>query len=197
MSRQTDSSLLDAEQRRQLLVLARQSIETGLREQRWTTLPALTLAEPFHRPRATFVTLRSTGTLRGCCGSLEARQSLAGDVWRNAWASAFCDPRFPPLAPHEYAAIDVHISALSALEPLPPMGERELLQTLRPGIDGLVLRHGASQATFLPAVWSQLPDADEFLLHLKQKAGWSADFWSTDIRILRYTVEEFGEHGTA
>ena len=194
MNPPTEHVRIDIAQRRELLALARQSIETGLRERCWTSLPTPPTGGVLSEPGATFVTLRKAGELRGCCGSLEARQSLASDVWRNAWASAFSDPRFPPLVGPEYPDIDVHISALSPLEPLPPMSEAELLRALRPGVDCLVLRRAPSQATFLPSVWEQVPDASDFLRHLKRKAGWSPQFWADDIQVLRYTVEDFGEH---
>lgn len=125
---------------------------------------------------------------------MEPQHSLAGDVWRNAWASAFNDPRFPPLTSAEYPQIDVHISALSRLELLPSMTETELSAALRPGIDGLLLRRGTSQATFLPSVWDQVAEPGEFVRHLKQKAGWPASFWAADVQIYRYTAESFGEH---
>lgn len=73
------------------------------------------------------------------------------------------------------------------------MSEAELLAILRPGIDGLLLRRGTSQATFLPSVWEQVPQPAEFLRHLKQKAGWPATFWAPDMQIHRYTTESFGE----
>jgi AmmeMemoRadiSam system protein A len=151
------------------------------------TSPALQL------PRATFVTLRLGDVLRGCCGSIEARTSLAEDVWRNAWASAFADPRFPPLTAVEYAQIDLHVSVLSPLERVPVTSERELLSILRPHIDGVLLQLGAARATFLPAVWESLPDPAEFVEQLKLKAGWRSDFWSPQIEAWRYQTESFGE----
>src|SRR5687768_13527761 len=89
-------------QGQKLLELGRESIERGLGSLDpvpWQGSPeALGLAVR----RATFTTLRLAGELRGCCGALEARTSVAEDVWHNAWASAFADPRFLPLMPHEY-----------------------------------------------------------------------------------------------
>jgi hypothetical protein len=40
-------------------------------------------------------------------------------------------------------------------------------------------------------VWEQLPDAKQFLRHLKQKAGLPADYWSDTLKISRYTTEIF------
>ncbi len=71
--------------------------------------------------------------------------------------------------------------------------ESDLLTQLRPGIDGLVLEEGSRRGTFLPVVWEQLPEAKDFLSHLKLKAGIPARHWSDTIRVSRYTTESFGE----
>lgn len=183
---------LDAAQQRQLLELGRQSIEFGLREQCLAPWPGPAIDAELQSERASFTTLTIGAELRGCCGSIDPARSLAEDVWRNAWASAFSDPRFAPLERHEYPQLDLKISVLSPLEPVLVPSERELLDVLRPGTDGLVLELGVQRVTFLPAVWDQLPDPRAFLRHLKQKAGWSAEFWSERLRVYRYTTQSFG-----
>lgn len=184
---------LNPTQRRELLALARQSIQEGVTQVGHTPCPDVPseLIPPLLR--STFVTLHVDGELRGCCGTLNAQRPLAEDVWSNAWASAFADPRFPPLTAAEFERIDLHISVLSEPEPVRVADEAELLRTVRPGVDGLVLEMGPAQSTFLPSVWEQLPDPEQFVRHLKLKAGWSADFWSPRIQVLRYTTESFGE----
>lgn len=180
--------------RNELLSLARRSIESGLS----TGQPASvsrTASPLLNARRATFVTLRAEEDLRGCCGSIEPRFSLAEDVSRNAWASAFADPRFPALTHEEYPHIDLHISVLSPLERIAVSSETDLLARLRPGEDGVLLELGAARATFLPVVWESLPDPREFLRHLKVKAGWPATFWSSQIVVWRYETESFGEEG--
>jgi uncharacterized protein len=137
--------------------------------------------------------LRVNKQLRGCCGTLIATRALSEDVWRNAWASAFADPRFSPLESEEWPKVHLHISVLSALEPVAVASEQELLDILRPNIDGLVLEREQSRATFLPDVWEQISDPKEFVRHLKQKAGWPANAWSPLIKVQRYTTESFGE----
>jgi uncharacterized protein len=183
---------IDAADRGELLRLARASIERGLAERQLAPAPAVSSAALAER-RATFVTLTAADDLRGCCGSIEPRFPLAEDVWRNAWASAFADPRFPSLSAAEYPRIEVHISVLSPLERLIVSSENELLASLQPGSDGLVLQLGAARATFLPAVWETLSDPQEFVRQLKLKAGWRADVWSADVEVWRYTTESFGE----
>jgi uncharacterized protein len=178
--------------RSNLLSLARRSIEAGLATGRLAPTP-LVESPTLNVMRATFVTLRAGEDLRGCCGSIDPRFALAEDVWRNAWASAFADPRFPSVEPAEYARLNLHISVLSPLESLQVADEDELLSTLRPGEDGLLLQLGAARATFLPAVWESLPDRQSFLDQLKLKAGWPRDFWSPQIQVWRYRTESFGE----
>ena len=181
--------------RSELIERARRSIEAGLASGRLEPAPAA--RSPFlAEPRATFVTLNVDHDLRGCCGSIESRFALAEDVWRNAWASAFADPRFPPLTSSEYTSTHIHISVLSPLQALIARDEQDLLAQLRPGRDGLLLQLGAARATFLPAVWESLPEPAEFLAHLKHKAGWRPDFWSPRMEIWRYETESFGESDT-
>jgi AmmeMemoRadiSam system protein A len=177
--------------REELLVLARKSIELGLKHGARQPCPAVSTPELLEY-RSTFVTLRNGGELRGCCGSVEPMRPLAQDAWHNAWASAFCDPRFPPIAVGEWPAVDVHLSILSTPEPLPVSSEDDLLMKIRPGIDGLILELGHARATFLPSVWEQVSEPEMFLRHLKLKAGWSADFWSPQIKVSRYITESFG-----
>jgi len=187
---------LDPQQRRTLLELGRESIGRGVQERRLPAWDGRALDAALGAERASFVTLTAGGALRGCCGTLVATRPMAEDVWRNAWTSAFSDPRFPPLATAELRHIHLQVSILSPLEPVTARSERDLLLKLRPAIDGLVLELDSARATFLPAVWEQLSDPEQFLGHLKRKAGWPADFWSDRLRIYRYTTECFGEGGS-
>jgi AmmeMemoRadiSam system protein B/AmmeMemoRadiSam system protein A len=144
-------------------------------------------------PGASFVTLRQRHELRGCIGSLEARRSLGEDVENNARAAAFSDPRFMPLAAHEFDEVRVEVSVLSAPEPIGARNLAELRGELRPHVDGLILRFGEKRATFLPKVWDALPNPRDFIAHLQRKAGLPVDFWHEELRALRYTVVSYGE----
>jgi AmmeMemoRadiSam system protein A len=110
-------------------------------------------------------------------------------VASNAYSAAFEDPRFAPLERGEFERLDIHLSLLSAPEPIQFGSEKDLLAQIRPSLDGLVLEEGARRGTFLPSVWEQLPDPVEFLRHLKRKAGLPADYWSATLRVSRYTSE--------
>lgn len=140
---------------------------------------------------ASFVTLQKSGELRGCIGSLTAWRPLWEDVAAHAWNAAFEDPRFSPVKASELSLISLKISILTPPEPLLFDSEVDLLSKLQPGVDGLTIRSGRCQATFLPAVWEQLPEPEDFLVHLKLKAGLRADAFPKDLKAERYGTDEF------
>jgi uncharacterized protein len=140
------------------------------------------------RPGASFVTLKRDGRLRGCIGSLEPSRPLAEDVAQNAYAAARRDPRFPALEVWELSGLDVSVATLGPHEPLAVATRDELLTALRPGIDGLVVRSGTLRATFLPAVWEQLPSPDDFIDALWQKAHLILGAWPANLELSRYHV---------
>lgn len=181
---------LPAADKAELLALARQSIEYGLEHAQVMPIQVDALPEQLRPAGASFVTLTLGGTLRGCIGTLEAKDPLGIDVVQNAFAAAFRDPRFPELRRAEWKDVDIHISILSASLDIHCDSELDLIRQLRPGTDGLILSEGRRHATFLPSVWEQLPEAEAFIHHLKLKGGWAPDYWSEELRAERYTVEE-------
>ena len=151
-------------------------------------------AQVFANPGGTFVTLKKAGHLRGCIGSLISTSSLVENVRRNALNAAFQDPRFPPLEKEELDQIRIEVSVLSPPEKLPYSDPENLLDLLRPGTDGVILRKGAASATFLPQVWQQLSRREDFLSHLCLKAGLAARAWREgDLEIETYQVQYFEE----
>ncbi len=171
-----------------LCAIARASIAEGLRTGKPAEPPCAddpALAEP----RASFVTLHLNGALRGCIGSLWPGRPLAEDVHMNAFAAAFRDPRFRPLTAAEFAHVTMDISVLTRPTPLAFASEQALLESLVVGRDGLLIRAGERQATFLPSVWEQLPEPSEFLAALKRKGGFAPDF--VDYEALRYQCEHY------
>lgn len=178
-----------------LLQLARESIIHGLIVELPLHIDTNSYPSHLQDELACFVTLNRNGSLRGCIGHLEATQPLVKDVVDNAFAAAFHDPRFPQLTEEEMIGLEIDVSILSTSKPIEFASERDLLEQLRPGIDGLILKHGVHQGTFLPSVWDSLPEPRSFLNQLKRKAGLAPDFWSNDILIMGYTTESFSDHG--
>lgn len=175
--------------RKVLLKMAKDSIAYGLAQQQPMSIQLDNFSAQLQQPRACFVTLHINGMLRGCIGSLVAIQPLIADVAANAYKAAFQDPRFPPLTAAELDKISLDISILSPPSKLQVTSEADLLQKLRPGIDGLILSDRGHRATFLPSVWEQLPNPTDFVIHLKNKAGLTNDYWSDTMQFETYTAE--------
>ncbi len=185
---------LSREEQGILLQTARTTIEQALKRQ---DLPVLKLGDfppSLQEPGACFVTLTKSGELRGCVGSIEASQPLILDVRDRAISAAFEDPRFPPLSEKELGEVQIEISILTKPEKLPINSPAELPGLLRPGIDGVILKHHYRRATFLPQVWEKLPQPELFLDRLCQKMGLPQDTWrQAHLEVEIYQVEEFSE----
>ena len=188
--------MLNEHQGEILIRLARQTIaeRLGLPVQRPVSREEV-LDPALQEKRGVFVTLNKHGRLRGCIGSLVGLEPIAEGVRRNALNAAFNDRRFPPVTPDEFDDLQIDISVLSQPRPLPYKDSADLLQKLRPGIDGVILRGpGGASATFLPQVWEQLPDPQLFLSHLCLKAGLPQSAWqSGQLDIDTYQVQHFEE----
>lgn len=133
----------------------------------------------FDESGASFVTIELDGILRGCVGSVIAHKPLIQDLIKNAHAAAFLDSRFPPLTLNEYNKIKINVSLLS--KPV-----RTSYENILPAIDGVIIRDGNNQAVFLPDVWEQLPEKEEFFEALLQKAG--LDNYSESTQILKFNT---------
>lgn len=185
---------LTEKEKQSLLKLARETIVAGVGHKKLPMLLPDELTETLKAPGAVFVTLTIAGELRGCIGSLQAYRSLVEDVQQHALDAAFNDYRFGPVSEFEVQLLNIEISRLTAPEPLNYDSPEALAAALKPNIDGVVLRDGGRSATFLPQVWEQLPDPDDFLSHLCQKMGAPAYLWKQKmLQVSIYHVEEFHE----
>jgi hypothetical protein len=145
------------------------------------------------RSGASFVTLKLNDELRGCVGSAEPHQPLVRDVARNAHGAAFGDTRFAPLTAVELDHISLSVSILGPLSPIEAANEAELIENLVPGEDGLVLSDQGRRGLFLPQVWDMLRDPEDFVAHLKLKAGFARSYWSPTMVAQRFHVHTYRE----
>lgn len=172
-----------------LIRLAREAIGAALGGPP-VTKPALPRLD---EPGACFVSLKQGEALRGCIGNLRISPTLYDAVVHNAEAAALHDPRFSPLRRDELGRTRIEISLMSPLEPIPAGTRAELLAHLRVGVDGLVLSAGPHSAVFIPAMWEQIPDADEFIDHLLAKGRFPRGRWPAGMHAERFTAEHFVE----
>ena len=139
-----------------------------------------------------FVTLKKHGQLRGCIGTLQAQAPVIENISVYALHAALHDPRFTPLGATELDQISIEISVLTRPQPLDYADTTDLLAKLRPAIDGVTISKGGASATFLPQVWEQLPQSEEFLSHLCMKAGLSSNAWRDGrLSVETYQVQHF------
>ncbi len=174
----------------ELIAVAERAIDHGLAYGTPPTVDIDHWPETVRAERASFVTLLAAdGRLRGCIGTIEPCRPLVADISANAFAAAFEDPRFPPLRPRERAGLSCELSILTSPEPMAFTDEADIIQRLRPGVDGVLIEAGTRRGTLLPAVWEQLPDPVEFWRTLKQKAGIAQGMLPDDLTVYRYRAE--------
>lgn len=176
-----------------ILQLARRSIEhyfnSGqlLKIEEEEELPSEQLKEE----RSCFVTLTIDGHLRGCIGHVQAVQPLYLDIIENAVAAAFDDARFQALTREEFTRTGIEVSVLTKPQTLDFSSPEELLEKLRPRLDGVIIRLGTDGATYLPQVWDDLPDKEQFLSSLCMKAGLEPLDWKkAGLRVWTYQTEK-------
>ena len=199
MENKHDSSAQLTEEQGQVLVkLARHTImeklgRKGSAQESGSDITALK-DKSFQSHCGTFVTLKLKGNLRGCIGNLTSAETIWDGIIRNAVNAAFHDPRFSPLTEKELDQTEIEVSILSEPCPLEYSNAEELTRKLRVNIDGVIIRKGHASATFLPQVWQQLPQPEEFLSHLCMKAGLPANAWKDpELEVLTYQVQYFEE----
>ena len=140
---------------------------------------------------ASFVTLTQDGKLRGCIGSLEACRPLIEDIIANAKNAAFRDPRFSKLTREELHTTDIEVSILTKPKHLEYSNVEDLKNKIKQNIDGVILKLNSNQATFLPQVWEELPEFEDFFGHLLSKAGLPMDSFKNHPEIYIYQIQKF------
>jgi len=194
----TERDRLSKKQGEYLLEVARRTIERELfgrsmsKDKYHENIESI--PDIFSEKRGTFVTLTRGGHLRGCIGHIMPQEPLLESVEDNAVSAAFRDPRFPPMTRDEWDGVKIEVSVLTDPKPLSYSDAHDLLDKLRPGVDGVIIKKGYHLATFLPQVWEQLPGKEEFLNHLCMKAGLPGDAWKKgDLEVSTYQVQAFEE----
>jgi len=167
---------LSAEEKKELLRLARQAVQQFVVEKKViayeTTDPNL-LAE-----RGAFVTLKKSGELRGCIGFIEPVASLSETVIQTAIYAASEDPRFTPVTPEEVSDLEYEISVLTPPQKIDNPGRVQV------GKHGLIIAMGKNRGVLLPQVpvennW----DRETFLCQACLKAGLPPDAWKKGAEI--------------
>jgi len=173
-----------AEERRILLKLAHDSIESAL-EHREISLepPSPHLAEP----RGAFTTIYVRGQLHGCVGYVFPVYALYRTVAETARSAAFEDTRFWPITAEEIPALEVSLSILSPLQAIQP-------ESVEIGRHGLLISQHGHRGLLLPQVPAEHAwDRVTFLEQTCRKAGLPMDAWQKGAKLEAFTAEVFGD----
>lgn len=203
------SKLLTVDEGSLLVRLARQAIETYVKNKRVSSLPN-TASKALQESRGVFVTIKkrrslaTTGTeLRGCIGRLQPesdaeapRISLLEATREAAISSAVQDPRFLPVRPNELDMIQLEVSVLTVPEEIVVAERAKLPQHITVGKDGLIVELDSwRRGLLLPQVApEQNWNAKQFLEGCCQKAGLNPNsYLDSRVKIYRFEAQIFSE----
>ena len=185
--------MLSERQRQTLLKIARESIAAVLSGST-IDLEGYAVDDALRRPAGAFVTLTTADDdLRGCIGSIVAREPLYKAVSSSAISAALRDPRFPSVRANELPSLHLEISVMGPIERVNDVSEIET------GRDGLIISRGAYAGLLLPQVATEYGwGRDEFLDHTCMKAGLPTGAWrSAETTIEKFSAEVFAEQNAA
>ncbi|MFC1742135.1 AmmeMemoRadiSam system protein A [Nanoarchaeota archaeon] len=182
--------MLSEKESRQLLTLARDSIETYFSRQEPDTKDCDHLKEK----QGVFVTLHKHGDLRGCIGFPYPTLPLFKGIIEGARAAAFEDPRFPDLKEDELKEIDIEISVLTVPEEIKTPPEQRPEQ-IKIGEDGLIIKNSFTSGLLLPQVFTEYDCTPERALEMTcQKAGLPTHAWKdSSVKILKFQAQILSE----
>lgn len=186
--------IVNEDEKKFLLRLARNTLEENLKNGGMPKIDEKEITHTMKVEYGCFVTLNLNGKLRGCIGYLQPIKPLYKAVMENAVNAAINDPRFRAVKHEDLKDIKIEISVLSGLKDLDFDSPNELLSKLVPKRDGVILKIGMSNATFLPQVWENLPNKTDFLSQLSLKSGNMPDAWQgKGVEVYTYFADVFKE----
>ena len=179
---------IGTDDRRQLLQLARTTIEQYVGTDKIPKVDENNFSATLRAKCGVFVSLHDKGNLRGCIGTFSPDKPLYQSVISMAIASSTQDSRFLPVSPAEIQNLEIEISVLTPLKKIGSISEIVL------GKHGIYIKKGHSSGTFLPQVATETGwTLEEFLGHCsREKAGIGWDGWK-NAEIYTYEAIVFSE----
>lgn len=186
----TATAPLDDDDRRQLLKLARATLDYAVKHHQAPTIEetGVTLRPGMKQIMGGFVTLNIHDTLRGCIGEITPRRAIWKVVREQAVNAALHDSRFEPVTPVEVGKITIEISALTP--PHPVASYKDIVI----GRHGMTLSKNGRSAVFLPQVAPEQGwDLPTTLSYLARKAGLPGDAWKEGASFTVFEAQVFHE----
>ncbi|MFH1613322.1 MAG: AmmeMemoRadiSam system protein B [bacterium] len=180
-----EANFLNEEEKKELLNLARKSIEEYFNEKEKKISNSQN--KKFEEKKGIFVTIHKKGKLRGCIGYVFPYKDLWTSVSEMAIHSAFNDSRFPSIKKEELNDLEIEISVLSSLKKI------ENIDEIKIGVHGLYIKKDYYSGLLLPQVATEYNwTKKEFLENVCLKANLSITSWK-ESEIYIFSAQIFSE----
>ncbi|MDD2234785.1 MAG: AmmeMemoRadiSam system protein A [Desulfitobacteriaceae bacterium] len=145
--------------------LARETVETFVKEKRKITMPPGISPELLNRRAGVFVSIKKNGRLRGCIGTISpVRKNIAEEIINNAISSGTEDPRFRPVSKEELADLIYSVDVLGEPEKISSLQELDINRY------GVIVSSGLRRGLLLPDLEGVESPEQQVAIAL-QKAG--------------------------
>jgi len=162
--------MINLEQAKTLVDLARDSIKAGLSKRKPSVSSGI--KKEFLDKAGVFVTIKINGQLRGCIGFTDPIYSLWEAIVEASQSAAFQDPRFPKLTNEEFGDITIELSVLTPAKVIEVRNPEDYYNNIQVGKDGLLVRGVYNNGLLLPQVATEYNwDPKTFLEQTCVKAG--------------------------
>ena len=147
--------------------LARETIESYIRDGKKPSLPSGLPDDITHRKAGVFVSIHKEGRLRGCIGTISSVYDCIGnEIIENAISASTRDPRFDPIRPHELPMLEINVDVLSDAEDISGKDELDVKKY------GVIVTKGYKRGLLLPNL-DGVDTVDEQVAIALRKAGLS------------------------
>lgn len=162
--------------------LARETLETFVREGRTISVPQWVPAEFRTRRAGAFVSLKKDGMLRGCIGTIgPVRVNLAEEIINNAVSAGIHDPRFPSVSEDELKDLVYSVDVLGPPEKIDSMEELDVKRY------GVIVTSGFRRGLLLPDLEGiDTPPQQVDIALQKAGIGRSEPFEMQRFEVIRY-----------
>lgn len=127
------------------VALARKTLETYVRQGKTVSTDEGLPEEMLKNKAGVFVSIKKSGQLRGCIGTISpVRKNIAEEIINNAISSGTQDPRFDPVQKHELDNLVYSVDILMEAEPIEAMSELDVVKY------GVIVRNGMRSGLLLP-----------------------------------------------
>lgn len=139
---------------------------------------------------ACFIRVLKKGEMRSFYGSLRPKNILYKEIISYSQKIVTGDKKFKPLKKEELSTLKVHIYLVKNIVDLDFEDEKSLLAQLDSN-DGVYIEKEFQSAVFLPYVWEDISNKEEFLSTLCEEAGIKKDSWKKlGVKIKVFEVDE-------